>query len=284
MNRSIAAKFVHGLFRPSDRLAVVLVNKRTNAVTQRIASAERIEGPGVQGWLRHMNASGHEVYISMNGLKPDAQSRTKDDVATIRNIYLDFDNNGSAALHALSKRRDVPMASLVVNTSPDKWQVIWQVEHFSKEEAEKLQRHLACETGADPAATDCSRVLRLPGFYNHKYERPHLVRAEPHAALTGARYRPEEFPTPDLAERGTNRVANTVYVLGALSQSERDWAYAIRALSRGEPRSDVMSAIVKHRPDKHDPHYYAALTVQKATEYLSHDELRDFDVRADPER
>jgi len=88
-----------------------------------------------------------------------------------------------------------------VNTSPGKWQVSWRVEGFAKDEAEDLQRALARETGADPAATDCARVLRLPGFYNHKYDRPYLVRVEPHTALAGVIYRPEQFPKFPQQER-----------------------------------------------------------------------------------
>jgi len=44
---------------------------------------------------------------------------------------------------------------------------------FEKDQAESLQRALVRELGADLAATDSSRVLRLPGFYNHKYAKPH---------------------------------------------------------------------------------------------------------------
>ena len=50
-----------------------------------------------------------------------------------------------------------------------------------------------------------------------------------------------------------------------LSQSERDWAYAKRALSRGDDPEEVIRCIADYRADdKHDPEYYARLTVQKA--------------------
>jgi hypothetical protein len=39
-----------------------------------------------------------------------------------------------------------------------------------------------------------------------------------------------------------------------VSQSERDWAYAKRALARGESEANVIAAIVSHRRyDKHNP-------------------------------
>jgi hypothetical protein len=49
------------------------------------------------------------------------------------------------------------------------------------------------------------------------------------------------------------------------SQSERDWAYAKRALSRGESPEDVIRNIAEFRAhDKHDPQDYAFRTVTKA--------------------
>ena len=38
-------------------------------------------------------------------------------------------------------------------------------------------RELAQEFGADPAATDCARVMRVPGFVDHKRHPTHFVRA-----------------------------------------------------------------------------------------------------------
>jgi hypothetical protein len=70
MDRQLAAKYVDENFQPSDRLAIVLLNKRSGSVTQRIATAERIASSEFQAWLRHKNADKHEIYISMNALHP----------------------------------------------------------------------------------------------------------------------------------------------------------------------------------------------------------------------
>jgi hypothetical protein len=52
---------------------------------------------------------------------------------------------------------------------------------------------------------------------------------------------------------------------GYKSQSEPDWAYAKRALSRGDPPEEVVRRIADYRAhDKHDPEYYARRTVLKA--------------------
>ena len=52
---------------------------------------------------------------------------------------------------------------------------------------------------------------------------------------------------------------------GHKSQSEADWAYARRALARGDDPQEIIRRIAYHRADdKHDPLYYARLTVSKA--------------------
>jgi hypothetical protein len=276
----LAGRYVKSSFEDGDRLAIVLMNKRTSAVIQRLATARTIASEDFQDWLRHQNAQKFEVYISMNALKSDARGRTKADVAEIRHIYLDFDQNGTEAVRELSKRQDLPAPSFVLNTSPDKWQVTWRVGGFAKDQAEQLQRALARETGADPAATDCSRVLRLPGFYNHKYSRPHLVRVEPDPALPSEIYRPEHFPEFSVEERSGHHPMDPsgsgrrTLSSGHLSQSERDWAYAKRALARGDAAEMVISAIACHRRfDKHNSQYYAELTVRKAVAALKMDRM-----------
>jgi len=263
--------YIRANFEPQDRLAVVLIDKRTGAVLQRLSSARTIGEPPFQAWLRHKNAQGQEVYISMNALREEARGRTKQDIGIIRHVYLDFDDHGTEAVERLLKRSDVPQPNFLLNTSTDKWQVIWKVEGFDKNQSEELQRGLARDAGADLSATDCARVLRLPGFYNHKYNRVFFVQAQ---ALATDTYRPERFPKfpPDeRAERPASRFNRSSVRERAikLSQSERDWAYAKRALARGEPEDMIVSAIATHRRfDKHNPQAYAQLTVRKAAESL----------------
>ena len=272
MGRDIAARYIRDNFEPADRLAVVLLNKRTGSVMQRVASAEKIASPDFQAWLRFQNALRCEIYISMNALQEGARGRTKAEVASVRHVYLDFDENGTQAVEALLKREDLPKPNYLLNSSPDKWQVVWKVAGFGKNQAEELQRGLVRETGADPAATDCARVLRLPGFYNHKYARPHFVRAE---SLDTDTYRPEQFPAfkpDDRTARGmsaTDRGGSPRPHEGTLSQSERDWAFAKRALARGESKETVVAAIASYRRhEKPNPQYYAEHTVQKADQSL----------------
>lgn len=260
-------------FEPDDRLAVVLIDRSSGVVTQRIASARQIASPEFQVWLKSENRSGRDVFVSMNALHEQARGRTREDVAAVRHLYLDFDENGTAAVRELRNREDMPEPNYLVNTSPDHWQVSWKVQGFGKEQAEEMMRRMVRAFSADPAATDSARVMRIPGFTNHKRHPGHMVRAE---HLSGATYTPDNFPrlepedrrsgTPsqDFGLSETRRIQR-----GHLSQSERDWAYARRALSRGESPDSVVSAIARYRQgDKPDVEYYARLTVQKAAASL----------------
>ncbi|MGH9830242.1 MAG: DNA-primase RepB domain-containing protein, partial [Blastocatellia bacterium] len=202
----------------------------------------------------------------MNALREGAYSRTKQDIQTIRHVCLDLDYEGEIALTAIQKSEEVPTPNYVLNTSPGKYQVVWKMEDASPEEAESLQQAMAEQFGADPAATDSTRVLRLPDFVNRKYEGDFRVNAEVHAVTV---YNPLDFKIDtdpadsgrhvDQARRSLRRTDDRV------TQSERDWAYAKRALARGDNPETVIKRIADYRADdKHDPEYYARLTVTKA--------------------
>ena len=124
-----------------------------------------------------MNANGYDVYISQNTLNGDSAHRRKQDVEAIRHVYLDLDQDGDRALKAIQASDKLPRPNFVIDTSPGKHQVIWKVEGMSQADAENLMRAMAREFGGDPAATDSTRVLRLPGFYNKKYEAPYRIEA-----------------------------------------------------------------------------------------------------------
>lgn len=70
--REAAARYIRENFRPDDRIAVVLLDRRSGGAVQRVAAAKKIADESFQAWLRHMNARGWEVYVGMNALRPEA--------------------------------------------------------------------------------------------------------------------------------------------------------------------------------------------------------------------
>ena len=220
---------------------------------QRIATTERIAQDDFQRWLRFLNKEHYEIYVSMNTIRENANGRKKSDIAQIRHVYLDFDVNGTEAVRQMLDRPDMPVPNHLIESSPGKWQAIWRVEGFEAPQAENLMRGMVGEFGADPAAVDSARVLRLPGFYSHKYRTPHFVRVQ---NLCTDVYTPSQFPgfaIPGLGTRVTSvqhplSPADKRKLQGGTSQSELDWAYAKRALARGEdPRSAILCPVYCHQ-------------------------------------
>lgn len=267
MSDSISpSEYILDNFRPSDRIAVFLRNRTTEEVIQRIASAKDVAAQDFQEWLTNKNLAGFDIYVGMNTLKDGACTRTKRDILEIRHVYLDLDYRGPEALKAINNSDEVPKPNFVLDTSPGKHQVIWKIEDATPQDAEDLQQQMAHQFGADIAATDASRVLRLPGFANKKYSTECLVRATKHADQT---YRLRDFKLASgpvksdrTPEQNPSRSSDSREIL---SQSERDWAYAKRALARGDDPEEIIRRIADYRADdKHDPEYYARLTVEKA--------------------
>jgi RepB DNA-primase N-terminal domain len=265
-------RYVLENFAAQDRIALLALHRTTNEVLQRITTAETLSSPDFQAWLSYLNSQKHDLYLSMNTLKRGSRGRTKEDVDCIRHIFLDFDQNGDRAVEKLLARNDLPVPNYLVSTSPDKWQVIWKVEGFEKAAAEELERGLVRSTGADPSVVDVARVLRLPGFYNHKYHPAYLVTAEPRCdAIRGPDHFPKLAVDEPRVEQFPKASASRRRVTGfnLVSQSERDWAYAKRALGRGEPERRITEEIARYRVgEKHNPQDYAQRTVRQAARQL----------------
>jgi len=276
--RTVApAEFIRANFEPSDRIAVLVRNPKRGETTQRISTAGKVVDTPFQEWMRYKNdRDGCDIYVGMNALKATAFTRTKLDVHAIRHLYADLDHHGSASLAAIDKSSLVPAPNYVLNTSPDKYQVIWRVENIDVPQAETLLHAIAREFDGDKAATDAARVLRVPGFMNKKYDQDFLVSAEQRSDRiyhvgdfklktepTYSGYRQTRQPWFQ-SERSEPR---------PITQSERDWAQVKSALANGADPEELIARLAHSRAnDKSDPQYYARLTVTKAlAELRMHD-------------
>jgi hypothetical protein len=203
----------------------------------------------------------------MNPIKRGAYSRTKENIKEIRHVYLDLDRNADEALKAINSSLEVPPANFVLDTSPGKHQVVWRIEGLSLDKAEALLHDMASHLGGDLAATDATRVLRLPGFANRKLREEFLVQVRQE---TDKIYSLRDFTIPEESPDAPRYVGDGGGQKRSLlsvhkSQSEHDWAYAKRALARGDDPEAVIQRIADYRAeDKTDPGYYARHTVTKA--------------------
>jgi hypothetical protein len=262
-----ASEYILDNFDAADRIAILVLNRDFGETIQRITSAQKAGSPEFQAWLRYKNANGSDIYIGMNPLKKDASTRTKEDIESIKHVYIDLDYGGRETLESIENSSIVPKPNYVLNSSSEKHQVVWKVEDMNLEEAESLLHAIAREFGGDPAATDATRVLRVPGFANKKYETDFYVEARKESTET---YHLRDFklqidsqdsPRHNYDNRTKRESSPRTY----LSQSEHDWAFAKRALARGDDPELVIQRIADYRSqDKGDPNYYARHTVMNA--------------------
>jgi RepB DNA-primase from phage plasmid len=126
-----ASEYILDNFEQSDRIAMLALNRDFGETIQRITSAQKASSPEFQAWLRYKNANGSDIYIGMNPLRKDASTRTKEDIESIRHVYLDLDHGGPESLEPVENSSAVPKPNYVLTSSPGKFQVVWKVEGMS---------------------------------------------------------------------------------------------------------------------------------------------------------
>jgi hypothetical protein len=265
-----ASEYVLALFAPSDNVAILVRHRHLGHSLQRITRAELIPAPEFQFVLLEQNRAGADIFIGMNPIKDGAYSRTKQSLKEIRHVYLDIDRDGDQAIEVIRTSLDIPTPNFVLNTSPGKYQVVWRIEGVNLQTAEALLHNMANHFGGDLAATDAARVLRLPGFANRKLAVEFVVQV---VQATDQIYSLRDFNIPQDSPEAPRNVAESGRSHPTprhRSQSERDWSYAMRALSRGDNPESVIQRIADFRADdKPNPDYYARLTVAKAQDELT---------------
>ena len=279
--RRDASAYIRANFEPQDRLAVVLIQQEgeeKGRVVQKFWSAAMAAAPKTQAWLRYRNAHGWDVYASANPLRPGARGRHKEDVLEARWLYLDADRDGDATLARIDGDAEsgrIPQPTAVVNTSPGRYQVLWRIRGTETARAEDMLRRLAHYYGTDRAATDCTRVLRLPGFRSRKRDAAVRLLRYRQGPPSGLEEFPQDLPLPDgsWAARPVGPdgrgAAGFRGAGGDTSKSGQDWAWTREQLRRGRNAAEVEAELAGRRPDKSNPDQYARRTVHNAQRSLA---------------
>ena len=266
MNQT-ATRFLRRCFAPEETIAVLLRGENDSSPAQRIISLETAVAPRYLAWLTYQNAAGANIYVAANPLRPGSRRRTKENIASIRHLYIDIDTNGDARLAALRASDAVPVPTAILSTSPGKYQVLWRVDGFDFARQEQTLKLLAIAFGGDPACTDCNRVLRIPGFLNRKYDPAHRVTVE---------YPDDSVWSPDDFRLDTDAVDAMLLDCDSFrrktpakhSNSESDWAWACEQLAHGKDAVKLTRELAVRRSDKPNPVYYAQRTVDVASARL----------------
>ena len=178
-----AAIYIRKLFHEGDRVLVQLIHAtktyvgkndgKPHACTEEYPrSLTEATSEGFIGLLKSKNAEGWNIYVTMNPIKKDSVSRKKADIACVRSVYMEVDENGDecrVAVTAAIGTGEIPEPSYIFESSPHKFQFIWFInDNLSTPQQEGFNRALQIRFRTDPESVDVSRVLRLPGFYNQK--------------------------------------------------------------------------------------------------------------------
>ena len=189
-------RFLRVGYDADDWVAVFLKSYESGRTMQRVGPIPFISSSRFQAWLRMLNQSHWNVYVSVNAVSPNRRSRARDAIHAVRHVFLEADHEGPHVLASLAERRDLPPPSYLLQSSRSRVHVFWRVSGFVCNQVEGLQKELARELATDPAATSCSQLTRLPGFRNHKYQPAPLITMM-YGRLDRV-YAPADFPVSDI--------------------------------------------------------------------------------------
>lgn len=126
----------------------------------------------------------------------------KDGISEIPSLWIDLDGS------PVDQLTETPLApSALIETSPGKYHAYWKLrEPASRSDIpaiENILKRLASEFGGDRAATDASRILRVPDTLNFKLSPPFTVKVH---SLTDIEYNFSDFDDlPEIHEQETTR-------------------------------------------------------------------------------
>jgi ferredoxin len=174
-------QFVNALFEPTDILEFRLLPSRQS----KWAFASTVED--MVPWLIGMNCDGQNIYVGCNprsckGNGSKAKSctgcgRCTKCVAVCRSLCIDIENTSLTEFHFKFKQCDLP-APTVTLTSGSGIHCYWrlddvlQPEQWSQYQRGVIRAAYAVDLKVDEKIKDAPRVMRVPGFINHKHSKP----------------------------------------------------------------------------------------------------------------
>lgn len=108
--------------------------------------------------FKAMNKKGAGIYFMFN--QGDGSGRNNKSVVRIRGFFQEDDHQD---------QRPLPLEPhYIVETSPGKFHRHWLVNDMDQDNYKEIMGIMIRDFGSDPNAKDLARVLRVPGFINHK--------------------------------------------------------------------------------------------------------------------
>ena len=194
-------QFVDALYEPSDILEFRILPSRQSRWTR----ASTLDH--VLPWLIEMNSDGQNIYVGCNPRSCEGDgSKAKDCtgcgrctkcVSVCRSLCIDSENTELTEFTVKFKECDLP-APTVTLTSGGGIHCYWrldvdlQPQQWSQYQEGVIQAAITVDLEVDRKIKDLPRVMRVPGFVNHRRNKPaNLI-----SVTKMATYPLDEFPTP----------------------------------------------------------------------------------------
>jgi len=203
----------------------------------------------LEGWLRHMNAKGADIYLRPHGRAPQPV------------IFLD-DLELEKALRVSRKYR-----SCVIETSPNNTQVwVATARLLTPSERKQAQIHLRDLGYTDPGSVSGDHLGRLCGMKSQK--RACWVNLV--CGTEGACYLPRLREPPPSIPQGGPCASKSKTVSLDLSTSAREFGWVLGRLRIGMPKEIVLSDLARQAEErgKRSPENYATRTIENAIKLL----------------
>lgn len=196
MSFQLYQDFLRALFTFSDTISFAFIKEENGKkeIAHDFVQADRAFGHDYFNALQKVNET-FNVYVGMNPFKSDLigqnVGRKKENVREVKRLYAEVDANGEAVLNDVLTSKITPRPSVVLESSPGKYQFIWNVDGLTRETAGPLLKALALQFNTDPAVAEIARVMRVPGFKNRKYAEVPEVKIV--GSIDGDVYHPVDF-------------------------------------------------------------------------------------------
>lgn len=201
-----ARTYMNALFDSDEIVCITLLSaektfKNGQPLTvNKFIPVANVTAPAGIARLTKLNETNH-IFCSMCSFVPGSKNRIKSNIARVANVFIEADERGPeilASVRASVAAKEIPPCTVIVESSPNKFQFIWSVDNCDIATQVALNRALAAKFGTDMASTDCARVLRLPSFRNLKEK---YGEVKPVAQIVEynkhfLRYEPEDFCIP----------------------------------------------------------------------------------------
>lgn len=198
--------------------------------------------PQIVPWLVALNEAGKQIYFGANPRK-DVGGSKAEDVRLARCLFADFDD-GATYEDAMRRIKiaGLPLPTVVVRTGGGIhcwWLLAEPVADLARWKSR--MKAMIASLGSDKTVHDSPRIMRLPGFVNHKY--PHKPRAEIVEVASSRVYSWDDMAPRDMEKRSREFLHRGTLLPGS-QRRETIFTVACDLQARGWKLPDAENAIM----------------------------------------